>query len=340
VVAVLRGAWYETTLQAQIERVQDPAAEPDEIRAALQRLLFEDTRECRAAIEEQVRTGERWLTTAWALDLVERLSPEWAADLRSVALDRLRADPEAAARLTEAILEADQRSTIETLASLTEAVDTSAMADTFSELALAHSEVIHNNRMSFYPLRNAICAWGLIDHPEAAEFFLELLGSDTDVQRNVGIFAVGELGVAEAVPELVALMVPEEQHSGASSIITALGKIDADAARNAIVEAIPLLPEDREFCSSVLSVACRACGIATGSPPPSWRFGHWGRPAPDIPAHAERVLAKIDELCALSTNEQIVRSAENRAEMIRNALARTERTSTGPPPPPPPPQPR
>ncbi len=340
VVAVLRGAWYETTLRAQIERVQDPAAEPRELRVALQRLLFEDTDESRAAVEEQVRVGERWLTIAWSLDLVEQLSPEWAAELRSVALDRLLDDPEGAARLTEAIFEAKERRTIETLVSLTGAVDAAQMTDAFGELALAHRDLIHNNEMSFYPLRNAICAWGMIDHAEAAEFFLWLLSSDSEAQRNVGIFAVGELGAAEAVPGLVALMVPEEQHAGASSIITALGKIDADVARDAIIEAIAALPEDREYCSSVTVVACRGCGINHYQGDRAWRFGMWGVVAPDVPAFAARVLEKIDEICALSTNEQIVRSAQNRAEMIRNALARPGRTFSGPPPPPPAPPPR
>ena len=335
VVAVLQAAWYETTLRAQIERLQDPAAEPDEMRAALQRLLFENTEESRAAVEEQVRVGERWLAIAWCLHLGGQADAERGAELRALALERLRDDPQGAAKLTQAVAEASEREAVEALASLAEAVDEAALTDSFRQLALMHSESIHVNNPTFRPLRNSIRAWGVIDRDEAASFYHGLLSSEAEAQQRVGVYAVGELSVAEAVPELVAMMVPEEQHGYASSELTALGKIDCEEARDAIIEAITALPEDREYCSCVLSVAGRVCGIASGSPPPSWRLGHWGRPAPDIPAHAERVLAKIDELCALSTNEQIVRSAQNRAQMIRNVLARPDMAYTGPPPPPP-----
>ncbi len=321
VVQALQGASYEMTVRAQVERAQDPAAEPDEIRAALQRLVFEDTDESRGLLEERVRTDDRWLTVAYCLHLVGEVSPQWAGELRGLAVARLAAGPEGAPALAAAIAEARTQETVLALASLAGAAHRDALVAGFRELALAHTATLHVNEPSFAPLRNSITAWGAFDRDGAVAFYRPLLAGDAEQQREIGVYAMGELNAVEAVPELLALMVPEQERAGSpASVCTALAKIASDEARDALIGAITALPGNREYCSSMMTAASRICGLVSESPPGTWANGRWGWPAPDVPAVANRVIAALEALAARTGDEDIAHWARSKIDYIRHTL--------------------
>jgi HEAT repeat protein len=318
VVLALRDAVARTTVEAQRAVAVDPGANANLRRAALRRLAFEDTDDGWRVIAGLAEGGFTVEPVGYALHLATVLAPARAPGFRQALSQGLvREGPEGPRQLAVAILDANERDTLLALASLGGVVDKDGLCRTFEGIARGQVEPVHWQTPSWRALRNSVNAYGAIDPDRAKRFYRSLLSSDRERVRDVAIYAVGELRIADAAPELVPLAVLDRENSfEAHSVCVALGKISTPPAYDALVAMLQRDPVVSRGAWSVIVIMSALGGYEGRSPPGTWENGLWYTPPENQRTVALRFAEAMRQLADRTTDERLAREARGRAQTI------------------------
>jgi HEAT repeat protein len=298
---------------------QNPQAEPKQRKTALRRLAFEGSDDSWKVIADVAATEGLWEVRGWALYIASQLVPDRAESLQRAVADTLGEEgTESARQLVLGLVECETREAVLGVASVSDQVDREVLLTILEDLANSQQDPLYWGRQSYRAVRNSITAYGAIDRERGARFYHSLMRSDRPRQREVGRYGVGELRVAEAIPDLVASVVPEEENCfRPESVCIALGKIGTPEAHNALIQMLLAEPIVMKRSRAVLSVMEEVCGLPGQSPPGAWWNGWWASVAEDRTAVAERFVRAMEELAEKTTDERLAREARGRAGSIR-----------------------
>ena len=288
---------------------------------ALRYLIAQGGEEDWQVVRQVIGSEEAWQARAEALRLAVQRRPEEEAELRSLFTATLPAEPTERSRvLGQIITETESQETLKFVVSFVTDGEREHLCDRFQAYARNHDhdKVFWQFRpSSFWTIRNSVGAYGVLDPEGAAHFYRSLVHSQSPNQRAVGIFAVGELRLAEALADLVAAApAHEENWLFGSSLCVALGKISTSEAHEELVRLLLSKPGDRGHCGAVIVIMEQVCGLPGASPPGAWWNGCWSTVADDPVATAERFAEAMRELAATTENEPVRDRARNAASYI------------------------
>jgi len=251
--------------------------------------------------------------------MAAQIAPEHAEPISAAAAERIRAGGlDGIEQLNEAILAAEARETVAALAKLAKAVEAAQFRTLFESLAAGQTRRISWQLQGWRELRNSATAYGVLDHEQAVAFYRSLLKSSQPAIRGVGVYGCGELRVAEAVPELLTVVVPEDENCMVpSAVCVALGKIGTPSAHEALAGLLSRagLPENsRLSIMTVMSCVCGHTGIR--GPDGIWENGTWYSVTLD-PAGAELLARACDSLEGQAVGDRVLSRARHTAEMLR-----------------------
>jgi len=258
----------------------------------------------------------------YALMLTQELAPDHAEDLRQHLVARLGAGNRGVRALVLAITEAGDKETVLGLASLADLIGKDDVCAAFEQIALGQRTPPHWQSDGFWAIRNTITAYGAIAPDRARAFFRSLLTHDQDPVRHVGIYGVGELRVAEAVPELLPLVTPEYENCfRADCVSVALAKISTPEAHQALLDMLAREPVDIRYAWEVAVSMCAVCGTEGRSPQGAWWNGCWATVPDDLPSVARRFADALNALAERTTDDRLAREARGRADSCLRAAA-------------------
>jgi hypothetical protein len=252
-----------------------------------------------AAAGELTARRSDWALAAYALHLWEQ--PNGAERREAAFRDELTrslyaSEASPVQTIEQAILSAEDRETVSTLASLAAPGDRESLSDDFE----AHARDCEGAGLlrfrSFPQLRNGLAACNALNPDRAARFYRSLLKDPRVIQREIGVYGLGELRAADAVEELRAVSVPEDEDSRhAGAVCVALAKIGSPAAHTALVDLLLSEPVSANRTQAVITVMGEICGWP-GVPRGTWDNGCWVTPAEDKVAIAQRFAGAMNDL--------------------------------------------
>lgn len=303
VVAALATESANLDLAHQKTLVADAGAALGLRRSALRVMAFEGTPDCRQTVANFVPAEPDWGLLGYALRLARELDPPQAAALQALLTARLQQEGAGGFKAVElAMLAADDQQTVQALASLVGAADRQAVCDLCQDIARGQTEYLQRESKSFAGIRNSVAAYDALAHDDAVAFYRSLLSSGIPRVRDVGVYAMGELRVKEAISELIAGIVRDhESEMAPAAVTTALGKIGTPEAHDAL---IVLLKDEKTPARMGRTIVVMMCAISDEARYPTgmtWERGSWYTPATDkatlVPRFAEAMRQFADH-CA------------------------------------------
>jgi len=296
----------------------DSEASVSSRRWALRTLAEEASDRSWQTVASVLCAGANWEARAYALVLLREHRPERADALRPRLVAGLGQGPAARAKaLAEAICAVDDRESLAALLWLAVAEDAPHLCTIFEGIAKSQ-----RGKLSWYGgerhrIRNSVNAYGQMDTERAARFYRSLLRSDDGATRQFGIYAIGELRITDAIPELCAACVPEEESCYvASSVSVALGKMGVPAAHDALIGMLAKDPIVRAQAQAALCVMSVVCGFLGGGRRGSWRMGNWATVSKDRRATATRFAQAARKLAERTTDKKLAKEARTTADSL------------------------
>lgn len=322
---------FDALTQTDCAAVLSDVGGPAETRqAGMRALIFEGTDATWQTVLDHIELETDWSVIGYALTMAEACLPERAGALRESLIDRLRTEGEAGVRnLALALTEAQDHEGVAAVAKLGAEVNREALCGICRDVAYGQTEPVLCQTRSFAALRNTITAYAEVDREGAAAFYQSLLQSPTPRTVEVGIYGCGELRVAEAIPELLNVLVPENENCMvAGSVCVALGKIGTPAAHEALVGLLTRPDVTDRMAWEVAVVMNSICGEPGRSPTGTWENGTWWTET-ELPAvTAAQFGAAITAYAETTTDERVARQLRGRAGV------RGTQSAPAPPPPP------
>lgn len=314
----------EALTQVDYARVLSNVGGPAKPRqAALRALIFEGADATWQVVLSHVERETDWSVIGYALGLSDACLPERVETLRAALVQRLRSEGEEGVRqLVLGLTEAQDREEVSAMAKLGAEVDRGRLCRIFQDIAFAQTQPLNWQMRSFAALRNTITAYGEIDRDGAVAFYQSLLQSARPRVREVGVYGCGDLHVAEAVPELLAALVPENENCMvASSVCVALGKIGSPEAYEALIAMLGRTDMDDRRRHAVATVMTSICGSPGRSPDGTWANGTWYTVTPDRDEVGPKFAKALRQAADQATDERGARMLGGRANMIMRAPA-------------------
>ncbi|MEN6545894.1 MAG: hypothetical protein ABFE07_07635, partial [Armatimonadia bacterium] len=322
---------YEAMTRPDYARMLVDVWGPAKIRqGALRALIFEDTDDAWQTVLDHTERETNWSVIGYGLWLAETCAPTRAPALRERLVRRLRLEGAGGVQqLALAVTEAKDREAVVALAKLGADVDRDGLCAVFQDIARAQTEGLNWQMRSFAAIRNTITAYGELDHDGAVVFYRSLLASDRARQREVGVYGTGELKVVEAIPELLAVLVPETENCMvASSVCVALGKLGPPVAHEALAGLLARPDTSNRMSWEVSVVMGSVCGEAVRSPFGTWENGTWCTVAGDPRAAAVIFGRAMDAYAGRTTDARTAAGLRGRADNWGSTPA----PSSAPPP--------
>jgi len=274
---------------------------------ALGQLVQEGSPASWKAIEQTALKRTNWDVRSAAIHVLLDRRPARATALRPALLAGLGADSAARTNsLAAGIGAVESREDLHALLWLVEPEDAPLLCEAFEELARSLAGVKLWSMKHWQSTRNYINAYGVLHPGLAARFCRSLLRSEDSVLREIGILAMGELRVADAVPDLRAMSPKDkDDYAYTRALGAALGKIGTRAAHDALIDMLteePILPAKAR---TLVLLMHSICGPHSGS-----REGMgWTTRPKDRPATADRFAKAIRQVATRTTDEKLAEEA-------------------------------
>jgi hypothetical protein len=258
--------------------------------------------------------------------MAAQIAPDRGRPLLASAVERLQAEgAERVRQLAEAILSAATHESVLALAKLAGAVDTTAFAPLFEGIAEGQTRSVSWQSDGFRELRNSISAYDTVAHDQAIAFYQSLLPSGSPHVREVAVYGCGELRVAEAVPELLAAVVPDNENCmRPGAVCVALGKMGSPEAHDGLIAMVgrdDLTDRDKHAIATVMT---SICGRPGRGPDGTWANGTWYTVADDISGIGPRFADALTRAAEKATEERFAGMLAGRARTITEMVQRQE----------------
>lgn len=325
IVAALQSEYEAQGRANPAQALSNVGGAPKARQAALRALIFENTEATWQTILAHLERETDWSVLGYVLSLTGTCAPERVPTLHDSLVRRLRLEGEAGRRqLALALIDAREREGVTAVAAIAGDIDRPWFCSLFQDLARGQNEPLKWQTPSFAAIRNSITAYGQLDRDGAVAFYRPLLASERPRQREVAVYALGELKVAEAIPELLAVLRPDtEDCMVAGSVCVALGKMGTAAAHEALIGLLSHPNVTDSMAWSIAVVMNSICGQPGRGPTGTWENGTWWTEA-DIPrVAAARFAPALLAYADRTQDERTARELRGRAGVA--GASRTER---------------